>query len=157
MRVPVHILLLGVVLGGLVLAGVLASAWALPEDLRRLLGGLQTWYGAASPVPWWARSDVHLHALVAACSTAWLSILFRLAAPRLLPWLPPALVIVVQLADELAQTGSESRSADWGDLAGGLCGVMLALPVVWFAKRLAVEGGARITTRTRTPGSRGGG
>lgn len=139
---------------GAALLGLAVAAWWGAADMRGLIQSVQAAYGCGPDPGLLLRADVHLHILVALTATLWLGLGCRLLAPRMLPWLPVALMVLIAMSDELAQLGSAERAFDWGDQCGDVVGMLLAFPLLLLMRRLVV---GRLmlqnTATTSTPSS----
>ncbi len=150
MRVPQGMLLAGwVVLGGL-LATLAGLAWLQAGLVQESIRALQLGYGAGRDPIWALRADTHVHMLVSCLATLWFGIGCRLFAPRTLPWLAIALVVILALSDELAQIGSLERSFEWGDQAADVVGITLAVPLLLLLRRLELSGYRAATSSRAT-------
>ena len=152
MRLPAGVLLALWIVWGLALAVLEVVAWSSPGSVREALAAVQRAYGSGPDPAWIVPADTHLHLLTSLLGTLWCGLGCRLFAPRTLPWLPPALMVLVALSDELGQLGSATRSFDWGDQGADAVGILLALPLLLRLRRLEVLGPeaqrARASSRT---------
>lgn len=127
-----------IVWGGL-LALLAVSAWLFTDVVWGWIGALQRTYAAGPDPGLLMRADAHVHLLVSFLGTLWFGLGCRLFAPRLLPWVPVALMVLVALFDELAQIGSASRTFQWNDQIGDAIGIGLALPLLCRLRRLDIQ------------------
>ena len=149
---PGLLLTVGLVLGA-GLAAVESLAWGT-GIVHGWIGALQVWYGL-SPVPLWARADLHIHAVVAFAAALCLGCFMRLGAPRTTVVLPVVVVLAVAVGDELVQSGGPGRQFELQDLLGGAVGLAAAVPVLrWLRSApLAQAAAARVRRppRDRSP------
>lgn len=138
MRIPAGTLLAVWLVLGIALGTLAVLAWTRAEEVQGCLRELQLWYGTGPDPMWLQRSDTQTHIVVSFLATCWFGVGCRLFLPRLVLWLSPGLTILLALFDELAQLGSEVRHFEWSDQAGDATGLLLAIPVLLWVRRLEV-------------------
>lgn len=124
---------------GALLAILAILAWAATEGVQERIQALQRAYGTGPYPAWYQRADAHVHLVVSLLVCLWFGVACRLFQPRWLPWAPLAATLVVAWVDELAQIGSLTRTFEWSDQAGDLCGMVLAFPLLLLLGRLKVD------------------
>ena len=122
---------------GAVLAGVLALAWLQTARLKAMLADVQAWYAVSqTPVPWWWRSDSHLHVLYACATCLWFAVGLRLFT-RVPPLVAIPITVLLALSDEIAQLFSGERDFEWSDQFSDATGILVAGVLWWYLQRRA--------------------